>query len=296
MCQLNLSDLTEGNMKIYIFYFLPGTLYSILNTKKMKPKLKLHMNLNPVTALLCTIILSLFSSCQQKQEELVVSYSDDIYSLKEYKVERHPTLVRRGFGMDIYHEGDASSDTMYLKSDTSTFTYDLLFYNEYAYTELSTGDYSYSGYPVIFMYTDTADSSQSVKAVMVGQGIDRFEEFTYDSIARYVSSLKSDPYIDLSKYRTEVHTSSVDGYILLLDTVSTLYAKLVIGNKFRPDIGGVITGVSAEDEDQIYQQPVFLVKTREGLYAKFMVTRFKGIGADTQKLTLQWQAIKSTEY
>jgi hypothetical protein len=237
-------------------------------------------------------IIGLSFSCQKETKVATITYSDSIYSLKVYKVERHPTLVRNGFGMDMYHDGDASCDTSYLRSDTSSFPYDLLFYNEFAYSMSATGDYTYSGYPVIFMYTDTLDGSKSVKAVMVGQGIDRFNAFTYDSISNYISSLKSDPYIKLSKYRTELHTATVDGYVLLKDTAEALYATLVIGNKFRPDIGGYMTGIAADDVDQIYSQPVFLIRTREGLYAKFMVTLFKGVGADTQKLTLQWQAIK----
>lgn len=252
-----------------------------------------------------------FTACQQKEDEEEtistatttstttssssdsISYGSSTYELKTYKVERHPTLVRHGFGMDIYHQGDAILDTLYLKSDSSSFQYDLLFWNEMAYTPLSTGDYTSVGYPVIFMYTDTINPDKSVKAVMVGQGITYFNSFTAYSITpTRIASLKADPYIDLSKYRTEVHTSTVDGSILLESTAESLYSTLVIGNKFRPNIGGVFNMTDVSDETQINYQPVFLVKTREGLYAKFMVTRFKGVGADVQKMTLQWQAIK----
>jgi len=236
-------------------------------------------------------------SCQQEdittQEKTV--YNDSIYDLKQYKVERHPTLVRNGFGMDIYHDGNVLLDTMYLKTANSSFNYDLLFYSEMAYFPLSTGDYSSSGYPVIFLYTDTLNDANSVKAAMIGQGLNCFNSFSIDSVTSIqIAKLQSDPYIILANYRTEVHTTTIDGAILLQSTANALFTDLSIGIKFRPNIGGVFTIDDVSDEAQIDLQPVFLIKTREGLYAKFMVTRFKGVGVDTQKLTLQWQALKAT--
>lgn len=246
------------------------------------------------TILLGSLALLLLISCQQEiPENTTISYNDSIYNLKQYKVERHPTLIRNGFGMDIYHDIKETNDTCYLKSANSTFAYDLLFYNEMAYFPLSTGDYSSSGCPVIFMYTDTVNASNSVKAAMVGQGLHCFNTFTKDSITpAVILKLKSDPYINLSKYRTTIHTTTVNGSILLQTTADSLYSTLTIGSKFRPNTGGIFNIADVSDETQIDLQPVFLIKTREGLYAKFMVTRFKGVGNDTQKLSLQWQAIK----
>jgi len=244
--------------------------------------------------IICVLSVTLFYSCQQEIPETpVVTYNDSIYSLKQYKVERDPKVVRNGFGMDIYHDIHLTKDTCYLKSANSTFAYDLLFYNEMAYFPLSTGDYSSSGCPVIFLYTDSVNVANSVKAAMVGQGVTYFNAFTKDSITNIqISKLKSDPYINLSKYRTTIHTATVNGSILLQTTADSLYSKLIIGERFRPNIGGIFNIADASDEAQINSQPVFLVKTREGLYAKFMVTRFKGVGNDTQKLSLQWEAIK----
>ena len=262
----------------------------------------------------------LLAACQQEEVEETVKivYGTDIYELKAYSVERHPPVVRNGFGMDIYHLGNASSDTLYLdtdlppyhpnnpgaegstitKTDAETgeaipFEYDLLFYNEFAYTLQITGDYSNTGYPVIFMYTDPADAEKSVKAVMVGQGIACFNAFTADSINLYRSGLKSDTLVNLPACRTELHTANADGVLLLQDDTDKLYSRLVIGYKFRPNIGGVFNLRDVSDEAQIDMQPVFLVQTREGLFAKFMVTRFKGVGVDTQKLTLQWKALEN---
>jgi hypothetical protein len=273
------------------------------------------MRISVIVGLLTVV---LFCSCQQELDEQSVVYSDDLYVLKEYLVERHPPVVRNGFGMDFYHEGNSSLDTMYLTTslpswhpnaayetgitlnryssdvtDSVEFKYDLLFFNEFVYSQNYSGDYNGSGYPVIFMYTDPDNVNNSTKAVMVGQGIDCFESFSYDSIDTYKSGLKSDPVINLNALRVEMHTSTVDGTIMLIDSVSSLYTSLVIGNKFRPNIGGVFNMDDASDENQVNYQPVFLVCTREGLYAKFMVTRFKGVGINTQKLSLQWEDLKN---
>jgi len=260
----------------------------------------------------------LFTACQQEVSEPAVVYSDDLYVLKEYLVERHPPVVRNGFGMDLFHEGNSAHDTLYLTdklpswhpnapyakgialkkydidlADSIDFEYDLLFFNEFTYTQSYTGDYNGTGYPVIFLYTDPNNANNCTKATMVGQGIDCFEAFSYDSIDTYKDSLKTDPLINLNALRVEMHTSTVDGTIMLQDSVRALYLSLAIGNKFRPNIGSVFTLPDVSDETQITLQPVFLIRTREGLYAKFMVTRFKGVGVDTQKLSLQWQDLKS---
>jgi hypothetical protein len=262
-------------------------------------------------------LLVLFAACQQEVLEPTVVYSDDLYVLKEYLVERHPPVVRNGFGMDLFHEGNSAHDTLYLTdklpswhpnaayatgitlkkydadlADSIDFNYDLLFYNEFAYTQNYAGDYNGSGYPVIFLYTDPNNANNCTKATMVGQGIDCFEAFNYDSINNYKDSLKADPLINLNALRVEMHTSTVNGTIMLQDSVSKLYLSLAVGNKFRPTIGGVFTISDASDEAQKALQPVFLIRTREGRYAKFMVTRFKGVGVDTQKLSLQWQDLK----
>jgi hypothetical protein len=257
-----------------------------------------------------------------------IEYGEDAYGLKVCLVERHPPVVRNGFGMDFFHVGGAALDTLYLDTDlppwhpnnpteegtlpirlytdTATgesaeaaFAYDLLFYNEFAYVPQATGDYSYTGYPVIFLYTDPNDPVTTVAAAMVGQGRDYFNVFTYDSIAGHIDALRTDEMIDLHALRTELTAKTtdgvVDGRILLRESVQELYQQLTIGNKFRPNVGGIFSSPEADAEAQDALQPVFLVRTREGLYAKFMVTRFKGVGKDTQRLTLQWQGLRKEE-
>ena len=206
------------------------------------------------------------------------TYDTNIYELKTYKVERHPTVNRHGFGMDFYHYGSALADTSYLKSSSDGFAYDLLFYNDYAYTQTSTGDWTASGNPVIFM-------ASGVQAVMIGQGISVFNSFSYDSItSARINQLASDPVIDT------ISTKNPQGF-QVESLIRAAYEKLIIGIKFRPSIGGIFT-CNTDDANQINLQPVFLIKTREGLYTKFMVTIFKGTGVDAQRSTLLWQTLK----
>ncbi|MDR3366388.1 MAG: hypothetical protein LBO71_05435 [Prevotellaceae bacterium] len=272
------------------------------------------------TSKILSILALFFASCQQEggEEETPVAAEKGAYDLKEYKVERHPPVVRNGFGMDIYHSGGSELDTLYLDTELppwhpnnptaegsailrrakgsgepASFEYDLLFYNEYAYTPQVTGDYSNTGFPVIFMYADPANAAKSTKAAMVGQGIACFSAFTADSIARHLHRLRSDSLVNLDAHRTEIHSKTVNGKILLRENAEALYNSLVIGNKFRPNVGHVFDLPDVSDEAQVAMQPVFLVQTREGLFAKFMVTRFKGVGMDTQKANVQWQALKT---
>jgi len=283
------------------------------NVQKQMDRIRRRLDAVPVFFAIFLLVILSIHSCQQ--EDIIhkaKAYSNNIYDLKAYKVERHPPVVRNGFGMDIYHKGNSGLDTMYLSEtlpschpnncnesgtvcciESVAFEYDLLFYNEFAYSQNYAGDYNGTGFPVIFMYVDPENAENSTKAAMVGQGIDCFNLFTVDSISNYEDDLTSDPQICLADYRTELHTETVEGTITLRDDISTLYATLTIGNKFRPNIGGVIESIDSDDEKQLYQQPVFLIRTREGVFAKFMVTRFKGVGEDTQKLTLQWQALKT---
>ena len=70
------------------------------------------------------------------------------------------------------------------------------------------------------------------------------------------------------------------------DLVMAAYDVCVIGNKFRTRVLEIPEG--SEEKDL---QPVFLVKTLEGGYVKFMVKQFKGDGADKQKTIVQWQVM-----
>jgi len=264
----------------------------------------------------------IFIACNQEEDEPEITYGSDIYELKEYIIPRMPTVVRGGLGMDIYHEGNSTHDSIYFNVDqlpayhpnnpvatgTATFkkdetgadiafNYDILFYNEMGYSQTATGDYTSKGNPVIFLFTDPTDAAKSTKAAIVGHGISFFNSFTYKSITKDMTDkLKSDPLVTLASFRKEVSSPNVEGPVMLESDIYPFYETLVIGNKFRPgyykDDDGTILLPAGNNEDEADYQAVFLIKTREGLYAKFMVTDFQGTGQLTQYMTLQWQALK----
>lgn len=272
------------------------------------------------------IVMALvLSACQQDEEEEKIVYSDDIYELKEYVIPRMPTVVRGGWGIDFYHEGNQTHDSIYFNVDKLPayhpnnpvasdavvtkvneadgtlvpFNYDLLFYNEMGYSQSASGDYTSKGNPVIFMYTDPSKPANSTKAVIAGHGLEFFNSFTYASITKELTDkLTADPLVDLAAHRVTIDDDpAVEGPITLEDDIYPFYATLVIGNKFRPgyykDAEGNVLLPTGNNEDEADYQPVFLILTREGLYAKFMVTDFQGTGQLTQYLTLQWQALKA---
>ena len=240
---------------------------------------------------LMTILLS--ASCSEDVFENEIVYPESIWDVRSYKIERHPTVNRNGFGMDLLTLGADSLDSQYLTEETiKTFPFDLLFYNDFSYTQSFTGDWNGSGNPVIFMNT-------GVKAAIVGYGVGRFDSFTAAEIANFTDSLKVDPVLDLesTKHRhSEKCTMNSDGTysheegFQVQSLVRVEYAKLIIGNKFRPNLGGEFE-CNTDDPEQINMQPVFLVKTREGAFSLFMVTLFKGTGADTQKSSVLWKLV-----
>ena len=218
------------------------------------------------------------ASCEKETDEKKIADSADTYDLKEYKAMRSPSVNKEGYGMDFVHDS-IMVDTFYMDGVTP-FEYDLLFYNQMVYYKNASGEVQSEGCPVIFLYKDTLDVSNSVKACQVGEGIDYFNSFTYVSPFQE-AELSADPDIDLEAC-TDSTGKPQKGLVM------EAYTMLIIGNKFRTSVLEI-----PEDKTEEEVQPVFLVKTREGLFAKFMVTAYQGIGADKQKTTIMWQVFKN---
>ena len=136
-------------------------------------------------------------------------------------------------------------------------------------------------------------------AAIAGYGKDIFDSFSPSDITALKSSLSSDPELDLESTKhkhDESCISDADGAyshdegFQVESLIHQEYAKLIIGNKFRPKTGGIFE-CKADDPDQINYQPVFLVQTPQGGYAVFMVTLFKGPGLDTQITTVTLRLI-----
>ena len=246
-----------------------------------------------VLFLLSFWMITALHSCSEDLFSEEVVYPETVWETREFKVERHPTVNRNGYGMDLLLSGSDTIDAAYLTDSTVyTFPFDLLCDNDFAYAQSFTGDWNGTGNPVIFMHPDA-------KAAVVGYGINRFNEFLASELNVYRDSLMADPVLDLEStkhFHNGSCTQKADGTysheegFQVQNLIREEYAKLVIGNKFRPNVGGEFE-CNADDPEQINMQPVFLVKTREGAFSLFMVTLFKGTGSDTQKSTVTWRLV-----
>ena len=241
-----------------------------------------------ILAVLCTI-----SSCSNDVEVKGPNYTDDVWETRAYKVERHPTVIRNGFGMDLLHEGTSELDVFYMtETSIKEFPFDLVFTSDQAYTKNSAGEWTGSGNPVIFLAPD-------VKAKMIGAGIELFNSFAVSDIAAHKGELSADPELDLESTKHKHDESCVkdadgkyshDEGFYIQNLIRAEYNKLIIGNKFRPNIGGVFES-KTDDPEQMNLQPVFLIETKEKAYSLFMVTLFQGTGEDKQKTSVTWRLI-----
>ena len=192
-----------------------------------------------------------------------------------YKLERSPKVNRQGVGLDLIH-GESTLDTAFLSAGRS-FDSDLIFYNVMVYYKSENGDSTSEGSPAILMYTA---ETGSVAAVQIGKGTTAFDAYNL-ILPEQIAALQSDPVVDFAALHYGMES-------IQRDTLMSTYAQLVIGNKFRASVLVIPDGSTEQAE-----QPVFLVRTREGGYAKFMVTQFQGDGADKQKTLVRWQVLVS---
>lgn len=197
----------------------------------------------------------------------------DDYPVIDYKLERSPKINREGVGIDFIHPQD-KADTAFLSSGRS-FEADIIFYNVMVYYSGPTGDSISEGCPGILL--STADSTLA-QAIQIGKGVDFFTQYTTIE-PETIQSLKKDPVLDFEA----LHAGKQS---IARDTLLKAYETLVIGNLFRASILEIPETSSEADE-----QPVFLIQTHEGAYVKFMVTQFKGDGADKLKTLVRWQVL-----
>jgi len=194
----------------------------------------------------------------------------------EYKLEREAKINRQGIGLDFVHES-TGLDTAFMTTDR-VFTWDLMFYNVMVYYRGPTGDSLSEGCPGFLLYNTGSDS---VLATQVGKGLTFFESYN-TILPAQIQSLHGDPQVDF----TALHYGNAS---IQRDTLMNAYSTLVIGNSFRASVLSIPEGSTEQAE-----QPVFLVRTREGAYAKFMVKQFQGEGADKKKTVILWQVLQST--
>jgi len=207
----------------------------------------------------------LLISCSDTDDS-ITNVINDVYSVKEYALERDPKVNVWGAGMDFVHP-DSSPDYQYL-IENSVFPYDIKFFIVKVYFKDDKGDTKNEGSPALIL-------SPNVQACRIGEGITFFNEFKTVT-PEILAQLKADLPINYDSLKNS--TGMYDRKL-----VHAALDKLIIGQQFRSGSLVVPEGLT---EEQV--QPVFLIKTPEGKYAKFMVKQFMGEGPDQKKTTFRW--------
>lgn len=120
--------------------------------------------------------------------------------------------------------------------------------------------------------------SPDVRACRIGEGITFFNEFK-SVTPEILAQLKADLPINYDSMKNS--TGMYDRAL-----VHAAIDKLIIGQQFRSGCLVVPAGLT---EEQV--QPVFLIKTSEEKYVKFMVKQFMGEGPDQKKTTFRWMIL-----
>ncbi len=218
-----------------------------------------------------TVFVLFFTACDEDDDLVEIVQGD--YPVKEYYLERNPSVNPWGAGMDFIHAECSLSSTdldyLYLSPDT-TNAYDILFYTVKAYYTDDNGDTQSEGCPAMLLSDETM-------ACKVGEGIDFFNAFTVVT-ETMIDSLVSDPEVDYEACKVD----GVYDRTLLFAAID----QCVIGRSFRSNVLVVPDGKTEEEV-----QPVYLVQTTEGGYVKFMVRQFKGDTPNEKQTLVRWQVI-----
>lgn len=218
------------------------------------------------------ILLALAFAACEKDEDLIEIVQGD-YPVKEYYLERNPSVNVWGAGMDFIHAECSLSSTdfdyLYLSPDT-TNAYDILFYTVKAYYTDDNGDTQSEGCPAMLL-------GDEVMACKVGEGIDFFDSLTVVTSAM-IDSLTTEPEVDYDACKVD----GVYDRTLLFAAID----QCVIGRSFRSNVLVVPDGKTEEEV-----QAVYLVQSAGGGYTKFMVRQFKGDTPYEKQTLVRWQVI-----
>lgn len=219
------------------------------------------------------MVLTVFLASCGKDDDVEKLITQGDYPVKEYYLERNPSVNVWGAGMDFIHTECKQVETLldyeYLTTD-SQFPFDIKFYTVKAYYIDDKGDTKSEGCPAMLL-------GEGVTANKAGAGINFFDSLTVVTEAM-VASLVTEPEIDYEACK-------IDGNY----DRTLLFAALdqcVIGRNFRSNVLVVPEGKTEQE-----LQPVYLVKTIEGGYVKFMIKQFQGDAPKEKQTLVRWQVI-----
>ncbi len=219
------------------------------------------------------LFTGIFISCDDNDEVKTIIQGD--YPVKEYYLERSPTVNPWGAGMDYVHSEctltETDLDYEYME-ESSDFPYDIKFYIVKTYYYDDNGDLQNEGCPAMLLSSET-------QGCKIGVGLEFFNSLT-EVTEDMMEELTTEPVIDYASYKDE-NTGFYNR--------ENLFAALdecIIGQQFRSGILEVPDGMTEQEV-----QPVFLIKTSEGAYVKFMVKQYKPAKPNEKQTIVRWQVI-----
>jgi hypothetical protein len=215
------------------------------------------------------VLASLFVGCSKDEDPAGPNIYQGDYQVKEYALERDPNVNVWGAGMDLIHD-DSGSDTTYLE-ETDDFPFDLKFYTVKAYYTDDNGDTQSEGCPAVLLASGTMGCK-------IGIGITYFDSLTIVT-PEMVAKLTAEHIFNYDDCKNAQGKYDRTMVLAQLD-------QCIIGESFRSGVLVIADG-STEQESQA----VYLIKTREGGYAKFMVKQFKGDVPNQKQTIVRWQVI-----
>lgn len=224
------------------------------------------------TQLKLLAVLAVFFTACEKDDDNTIRQGN--YPVKEYFLERDPNVNVWGAGMDFIHsectQAETALDFEYLE-DATTFPFDVKFYTVKAYYVDNHGDTKSEGCPAMLLGTD-------VSACKLGAGVAFFDSLTVIT-EDMLAQLETEPAVDYEACKNGSDKYDRDLLFASLD-------QCIIGRSFRSNVLVIPAG---KTESQV--QPVYLIKTSEGGYAKFMVKKFQGDPPNEKKTLVRWQVI-----
>ncbi len=219
------------------------------------------------------LLASFITSCEDDDIEKTIVQGD--YPVKEYYLERSPSINVWGAGMDFVHSECKSTETNldyeYME-EVDDFPYDIDFYVVKSYYYDENGDLQNEGCPAMLL-------SSSTQGCKIGEGLEFFTNLTTIT-SDMIDQLAYDPVIDYSDYKDEeTGFYEREGLFAAID-------KCVIGRDFRSGVLEIPDGMTEEEV-----QPVYLIKTSEGAYVKFMVRTYKPAKPNEKQTIVHWQVI-----
>jgi len=216
--------------------------------------------------------VSFLISCSE--DDTIQSIAVGDYPVKEYALERDPNVNVWGAGMDLINdeviEAETDLDYSYLE-ETDDFPYDIKFFTVKAYYLNSKGEVASEGCPAMLL-------NSTVKACKIGEGVTFFDTCSVITPEMQLAVV-SEPVIDYETCKNDT------GYYDR-DLIFAALEQCVIGRSFRSNVLEVPDGMTEQEV-----QAVYLVKTNEGGYAKFMVKQFKGDAPYQKQTIVRWQVI-----